>query len=228
MLLARMTLAFLCLGQRCLGQGTTETAEPPQLAQERARFERECERAIAPVKADYVRRLAELQDSLVRAGKLQEAVLVQKEKDGLDPRPAAPAAAKARNIAAEGRATASSFFAEQYEADKTIDGITGTNDRGEWVSKGEKDAWVRIEFDKPRVMDRVVLYDRKNPGNNVVEVLVTLSDGTSVKARNLDPQGKQAKAVQLPGRKTAKWVQVTLVKADGPYPGLAEVEIWGW
>jgi hypothetical protein len=69
------------------------------------------------------------------------------------------------NIAASCTVTASSYYKndDNYGANMAIDGKFGAHDKYEWSSWGEMTPWIRFKWDVPQLMNKVVLYDRSNP-----------------------------------------------------------------
>lgn len=71
------------------------------------------------------------------------------------------------NIAAEAKISASTALSEMYLPENVADGIIGTPATGEWACEGVttdwgyiRFPWIELRWDKPRKINRIVLYDR--------------------------------------------------------------------
>jgi tetratricopeptide (TPR) repeat protein len=132
------------------------------------------------------------------------------------------------NIAPQGEVTASSTHSSAYMPRNAVDGIIGQNGAGEWASLGEQaGAWLRITFFSPRHIRRVVLYDRPNSYERILQAKLSFSDGTKVDVGPL-PNAGTLQRIDLPKDVTCTWVQLDILKAEGPNIGLSEIELWGW
>jgi len=138
------------------------------------------------------------------------------------------------NIAPEGRVEVSSVFPEQggqcYQGSRAIDGVVSgypVAPCNEWATNGEKaGAWLKITFTTPRHINQVVLYDRPNLYDHILEGTLSFSDGTTLRTGALPNDGSARKFVFKP--KIVQWIQFTVDRADGPNTGLAEIEVYGW
>ena len=93
---------------------------------------------------------------------------------------------------------------------------------GEWASAGEQDPWVRLEWEQPVRVDRIVLRDR--PGVDDVNAgTLSFSDGTTVAVADVPPDGAE-KTVGFPMR-AFRWVRFDVRGGTGPNVGLAELEV---
>ena len=82
--------------------------------------------------------------------------------------------------------------------DGVIDGYPGDITR-EWVTAGEKSgAWLKLSWSTPYSVDRVVLYDRPNLGDNILSATLTFSDGPSLEVGPLNNNGTATEATFLP------------------------------
>ena len=109
------------------------------------------------------------------------------------------------NIAGEATALASSQNTRATQtADKAIDGcINGYpgDPSCEWATAYLQTVgnWLELRWDTPRIVDRIVLYDRPNTSDNIVSGTVTFSeDGSSLTIGPLDPAGAGAEDMPLP------------------------------
>lgn len=100
-------------------------------------------------------------------------------------------------------------------------GFTPLTD-GVWTPAPADGAAARIDFDVPRTVSRVVLYDSPSLADNVLEAEIAFSDGTRVTTGPLHENGA-ATETSFPAREV-DWFTVTLKKTQGERPGLAEIE----
>ncbi|MGW0229847.1 glycoside hydrolase domain-containing protein [Actinopolymorpha singaporensis] len=120
-------------------------------------------------------------------------------------------------------ATASSEYSDGYRADKVRDGVIGSKDGGDWASRGEREPWVRLDWDKPIRADRIVLYDR--PGDDDANAgTLTFSDGSTIPVSGL-PVGGGPKTVTFE-QKTFTWVRFQIRGGTGLNPGMSEIEVY--
>ncbi|MET9018552.1 glycoside hydrolase domain-containing protein [Actinopolymorpha sp. NPDC004070] len=120
-------------------------------------------------------------------------------------------------------ATASSEYSDGYRADKVRDGVIGSKDGGDWASRGERDPWVQLDWERPVRADRIVLYDRPGDDNANAGTL-TFSDGSSIPVSGL-PVGGGPKTVTF-GQKTFTWVRFHVQGGTGLNPGMSEIEVY--
>jgi len=133
------------------------------------------------------------------------------------------------NVTASAKVTASGAESG-YGIDGAIDGIPGgyPNDRSqEWSAGSTIDAWLRLDWDTPQTIDRIVLYDRPNMTDQVTSGVLTFSDGSTVDVAALPNDAKTGLEVKFPA-KTVTWVtfKVTGVKAGTENAGLAEIAVY--
>lgn len=139
-------------------------------------------------------------------------------------------AAATTNIAPLAKATASSC-APGHSASEINDGIVRIEDKGEWVSDvretfwGEIDfPWVRLDWEKPVAVDRVLLYDRVVPDSHTAGVALHFSDGTTVDVGEI-PDNGAPREIRLDGI-TTSYIKIEITDGTGSYPGLSEVEVY--
>jgi hypothetical protein len=221
--LALSTANLFAVMAVCIAQEQTPE-EPKELTRLRQSYDRQCEKALLPVKTEYGRQLAILQARFTKFGKLEAALAVKREREALSAKSVARVSSKSKNIASEGRVSVSSEQSDRHKGRNVVDGM---EDGGEWASRFEGSPWVKIEFAKPRSVTEVVLYDRPNMTDNVMEATVTCSDGTTLAVGRLENDGSSGTKVSFGRKRTVKWIKVTIDEAEGPCPGFAEVEIHG-
>jgi len=127
-----------------------------------------------------------------------------------------------RNVATE--ATASASSGDAAAAIKgCADGVR------EWAAKAAAGEWIRLEWAAPgRTVNKVVLYDRANPKDQVVTGTLTFSDGSSLAVGKLQNDGQAGTVVTFPA-KTIRWIQFTVnaVRPGTENAGLGEMMVFG-
>jgi LmbE family N-acetylglucosaminyl deacetylase len=111
-------------------------------------------------------------------------------------------------------------------ADGFIDGIPGDATR-EWATQNETTgAWVQMNWSSPRIIGKVVLYDRPNSGDLVIAGVLSFSDGSSLA---VGPLSNNATPVTytFPARLVSSLrFTVTQVTASSSNIGLAEFQVF--
>ena len=131
------------------------------------------------------------------------------------------------NIAAAADVTVSSGGPAHGLADGRIDGYPGPRS-AEWTTDNEKaGAWARLAWHTPQAIDRVVLFDRPNPNDQVAAGRIDFSDGTQATFGPLPNDAARGLAVRFPA-KTVTWIKVTVtaVGLRTENIGLAEVAVF--
>ncbi len=134
------------------------------------------------------------------------------------------------NIARNAKATASSSH-PGYSPAGSIDGVVGGypgNIKQEWAShKESKGAWLKLEWDSPQTIDRVLLFDRPNRYDYITAGELAFSDGTTVKVGALPDDASSGREVAFPPRKIT-WIRFTVtgVKTGYGHIGLAEIAVF--
>ncbi|MCY4421495.1 MAG: fibronectin type III domain-containing protein, partial [Acidimicrobiaceae bacterium] len=140
------------------------------------------------------------------------------------------------NVAFDAAASASSALATDTHAGRVRDGSTGVGNpfshhwpqidgTGEWIaSPDDPEPWVQLDWDEPREVRRIVLFDRERIEDNAVTARLSFSDGTSVVVRGLPADG-DAHVVDF-APKELSWVRYTINSHTGT-PGLAELVALG-
>jgi LmbE family N-acetylglucosaminyl deacetylase len=94
----------------------------------------------------------------------------------------------------------------------------------EWVTVREKNnAWLKLSWPNPITANRIVLYDRPDLQENILEATLTFSDGSSIPVYSLPKNGSRLD-INFP-TKIFNWVMLTINKAEGARTGLAEFEV---
>lgn len=133
------------------------------------------------------------------------------------------------NIAAFAVVTASTERALTGQTkEKAIDGVTDGYPRYpnmEWVTNGElSGAWIQLNWDTNHTVNKVVLYGRPDPSEQISSATLTFSDGTSVAVRALNADGRATVVEFVP--KTTSFIRFTVNSASGESAGLAEFEVY--
>lgn len=141
-----------------------------------------------------------------------------------------PAVAATVNVAPLARATASSC-APESDASYVNDGMARIVGRGEWVSGveetfwGEIDfPWVRLDWDKPVEIDRILLYDRAGATAHTAGVTLRFGDGHVMDIGEIPADGSPCE-VALGGVST-DYLRVDIVDGYGSQLGLSEIEVF--
>jgi LmbE family N-acetylglucosaminyl deacetylase len=135
------------------------------------------------------------------------------------------------NVAGSAMVTASSQNTTSGQpATKAIDGVAAgypTDSSREWATTGGKTgSYLNLTFPSAVDLNRVVLYDRPNPGDQITAATLTFSDGTTVAVPALDNAGK-ATTVNFAARSTTSLrLTVTTVSGTTKNIGLAELQAY--
>ena len=121
-----------------------------------------------------------------------------------------------------------------FAARNVIDGVMATQSHGRWPYQSwginkQDDAQITIEFGRPVVIDRIVLYTRADfPHDNWWrKVTFTISDGTSVEWEL--QKGGEAQVIDFSARRT-QWIRLEkLIQSEepSPFPALTQIEVYG-
>ena len=135
------------------------------------------------------------------------------------------------NIAPLARASASSSLNGNTGPSLVLDGRIRIMDRDEWVSGsgmtfwGLVDyPWIRLDWDSPRHINRVVLYDRPCSESHIAGGILHFSDGSSVNVWQI-PNDGSPKEVAFPSREV-EWIRFEVTDGDGVGLGLSEMEVY--
>ncbi|MEQ7009708.1 glycoside hydrolase domain-containing protein [Actinopolymorpha sp. B17G11] len=94
----------------------------------------------------------------------------------------------------------------------------------EWMSSGEQNPWIKLSWDRPRRIHKVVLSDRVDSTSNVNSGVLTFSDGSRITVDNIPTTGAE-KVVAFPWRRV-DWVKFQATGGSGQDVGLNEIEVW--
>ena len=125
--------------------------------------------------------------------------------------------------------------ARVYSQRKTpFDGVRANRSHGEWPYESwginmQDDAAMKLDFGRPVLADRIVLYTRSDfPHDNWwQQVTIRFSDGSEQEF----PLEKSSRAHVLPiPEKEITWLELcNLIKAEdpSPFPALSQIEVYG-
>jgi LmbE family N-acetylglucosaminyl deacetylase len=136
------------------------------------------------------------------------------------------------NIASLATVSASSQnVATNQQAAKAVDGVSdgypGDYTR-EWATAGQGvGAWIQLNWATPYQIDRVVLHDRPNYGDQITSATLTFSDGSTVAVGALPNDGTGLEVRFGPVVTTRVRLTVNTVSATTGNVGLAEFEVYG-
>lgn len=141
------------------------------------------------------------------------------------------AAAGPYNIAPDATVTTSGNRSEQTAGKGAVDGIIGVDGQSEWVSDSHCTTWgeisypwIRLEWEAPRSVEKVVIYDLPALDRHSAGGTLKFSDGSTVKVDCIPNDGR-AREVTFAPRQT-KWVKFLVTDGDGANLGLSEIEVY--
>ena len=134
------------------------------------------------------------------------------------------------NLANEARVSVSSLYKDSSPEglrDGVVGGYPGSYD-DEWISNGEgATATVRLDWETPRTVARVQLFDRPNTVDQVTGGLLVLSDGTSIRIDALPDDARKGLEICFPPKRV-KWLLLVIdsVKPGTLNVGLSELAVF--
>jgi hypothetical protein len=137
-----------------------------------------------------------------------------------------------QNIASLASVTASSETPQYGQSaikavDGVIDGWPGDYTR-EWATAGERSgAWIRLGWSSPYVVDRVILYDRPNANDQILQGTLTFSDGSTIQVGPLDNEGGAVEYTFASKVTTSLTLTVVQASSYTANVGLAEIAVFG-
>ena len=98
----------------------------------------------------------------------------------------------------------------------------------EWATSGGKaGSWIQLTWSSPVTIDRVVLYDRPNTGDQVTAGNLAFSAGAAVSVGSLSNSGAATTVTFSARTVTSVRFNITSVSASTVNVGLSEFEVWG-
>ncbi len=134
------------------------------------------------------------------------------------------------NVALKAKATTSTNY-PNYQAEGAVDGVVGGypgNINREWASHEENaGAWLKLQWDSPQTVERVLLFDRPNTYDYITAGKLTFSDGSAIDVGHLPDDARAGREVTFPKR-TVTWIkfEVTGVKTGYGNIGLSEMAVF--
>jgi hypothetical protein len=129
------------------------------------------------------------------------------------------------NLAWTATPSASSTFDSRYPTTALNDGIAERDGFGEWVSSGELNPWVRLDWSTPRLLGEVRIFDRVNSTDSANGGTLTFSDGSSVPVSGIRNDGGGHSVTFSPREVT--WVKFEVDGGAGTNVGLSEFQAFG-
>lgn len=136
------------------------------------------------------------------------------------------------NVAARASVAASSGNEQTGQtADRVVDdSVLGHphDPAHEWATVGGgPGSWIQLDWDAPVTLSRVVLFDRPNADDHVVQATLVFSDGTTVETGELDNRGYRTEVEFTARTVTGVRLVVDEVSDSTVNVGLAEFQAWG-
>lgn len=135
------------------------------------------------------------------------------------------------NIAPFAKLEVSSALSSSFDAKKATDGIIGVEGIGEWACEGVETSWgeirlpwIQLKWEQAQVVNRIVIYDRANPIDNIAGGKLLFSDGSIVWVNQIPSDGT-GKLIQFPSKKIT-WVKFIATDGTGKDLGLSEIEVF--
>ncbi len=124
------------------------------------------------------------------------------------------------NIAPLATVTASSIWSENFSATHIADDYIHMEDYGQWASEsgitfwGEIDfPWVKLEWDKTRAINKVILFDRPELHSHLAGGRLHFSDGSRIDVFQISNDGSP-KVVNFP-TKEVEWIRFEAMVPSG-------------
>ena len=135
------------------------------------------------------------------------------------------------NIARLAKVSASAELNADYSAGNVIDGLIRISGIGEWASDSRQNPWgginypwIRLEWDKKHLIDKIVFYDRPGLKSHLGGGTLQFSDGSELSV-NLIPNDGSARIVEFPA-KEIDWFRFVVTDGMGDNLGLSEIEVF--
>ncbi|MCP4424099.1 MAG: hypothetical protein GY803_06385, partial [Chloroflexi bacterium] len=117
--------------------------------------------------------------------------------------------------------SASSQYNSSYAPTHAVDGNAGSD----WATAGQtSNAWIRLDFDSPTLIDRAVLRDRANLTDFITTSHLEFSDGSTVDVGSLPNNGDPQDIFF--SERTVEWIRYHIDTGGGQNVGLAEFELY--
>lgn len=134
------------------------------------------------------------------------------------------------SIADEAMITASSSI-EGFSESNVIDNEIRIHNKGEWACEGQttfwgyiRYPWIQLDWAEPRIINRVVLYDRPGLDEHTAGGTLIFSDGSEIPVTHISNDGAPKTIYFEP--KTVKWIRFRIMDGVGFNLGLSEIEVF--
>jgi len=109
--------------------------------------------------------------------------------------------------------------------DGIVDGFPGDSTK-EWATNGQgAGAWIQLNWSSPVTVGRVILFDRPNGSDYVLQGSLTFSDGSSVPVTALDNWGRDSAVTFSPRTITSLRFDIAQVDSRTVNIGLSELKV---
>lgn len=134
------------------------------------------------------------------------------------------------NVALNASVTASSSF-PGYSTQGAIDGSIGGSPQDtnlEWASQGESTgAWLRLQWDGPHIANRIMLFDRSNTQDQILNGIILINDHIQYEFGALLDDASQGLVIKIDKMEIKSlFVIVVTAKESGSNIGLSEVAVF--
>ena len=117
------------------------------------------------------------------------------------------------------------------EKEKLTDGLIHLNGIGEWASAGERMAWgalklpwLRLTWERPRIINSIVFYDRPGLNEHSAGGVLKFSDGSVIRVNTI-PNNGDGKRISFPAKEVS-WLVFELTDGEGLDLGFSEIEVF--
>lgn len=135
------------------------------------------------------------------------------------------------NIAPLAKVSVSTSLNKEFDGNKSVDGIIGVNGKGEWACEGVttdwgyiRFPWIQLTWDKPQLVNKIVLYDRPSLTDNIAGGKLLFSDSSIIWVNEIPANGDGI-AINFPAKKIS-WVKFIVTDGTGKDLGLSEIEVF--
>ena len=135
------------------------------------------------------------------------------------------------NIATQAKATASANLNKNFDVSHVNDGMVYYHNQGEWASNstmvpwgGINYPWVQLDWDTPKTINKIILYDRPDESTHTGGGTLSFSDGSKFSVYEI-PNDGAPKTIYFP-EKTVSWIKFEVTDGTGDYLGLSEIEVY--
>ncbi len=128
------------------------------------------------------------------------------------------------NIAPLAIASASSETNSVFGCAKAIDAMIDQSRNGRWVSKDEKKHFLKLTWETPRIINKIVVYDNEDTNDHAERGIIVFSDGSRISIDDISPNGRP-KIITFP-EKAITYLEFQITNNIGGKVGLSEIEVY--